>query len=151
VNSAARARVYTCRSASSQALAQHIAQRLTAAADVAAVHDGPAPAHHDDAGGMRTLQSWETQQPSSATHAAVDMASLTADVAAVAAEVIGQPVDPDQPLMEASCGIYCIEEHSCAHAVCINGMLHETTPPAKEKPADAGDLTSSSRLCSCDL
>jgi hypothetical protein len=116
MNSAARVHVHTCQSASSQGLAQHIAQRLTAAADAAAVHDGPAPAHHEDAGGMGTLQSWETQQPLSAMHAAVDMASLTADVAAVAAEVIGQPVDPDQPLMEASSDSHHIPEHVHDHA-----------------------------------
>ena len=51
---------------------------------------------------MGALQSWELRESSPVAHAAVDMAALTADVAAVAAEVIGQPVEPDQPLMEAS-------------------------------------------------
>lgn len=69
-------------------------QRLAAAADAA--HGGSAPAHDEDDGSMKM------QQPAAAAHAAVDMATLTADVAAVAAEVIGQPVDPDQPLMEAN-------------------------------------------------
>jgi hypothetical protein len=65
---------------------------------------------------MGTLQSWEMQQPSPAAHAAVDMAALTADVAAVAAEVIGQPVDPDQPLMEASSDSHHVLKHVHDHA-----------------------------------
>lgn len=101
----------------SQALAQHITQRLAVTAGAAATHGQATSSTAEEISGVEALQSWEMQQSAPAAHAAVDMAALMADVAAVAAEVIGQPVDPDRPLMEASSDSHHILEHVHDHAV----------------------------------